>query len=100
MTAAESRLAGQHAVVTGGGRGIGAAIARRLATEGAHVTVVDIDLKPAREVAEEIGGSAVGLDVADPEAVRAALGGERTFEVLVNNAGYDEFRWFTEVTPE
>jgi 2-hydroxycyclohexanecarboxyl-CoA dehydrogenase len=94
-----ARLAGQRAVVTGGGRGIGAAIARRLAAEGAHVTVVDIDLKPARTVAEEIGGSAVELDVADPEAVRAALGGERTFEVLVNNAGYDEFRWFTEVTP-
>ncbi|HWN35176.1 MAG TPA: SDR family oxidoreductase [Pseudonocardia sp.] len=99
MTAAGTRLAGHRAVVTGGGRGIGAAIARRLAAEGAHVTVADIDLAPAREVAEEIGGVAVRLDVADPDAVRAELGGERTFEVLVNNAGYDEFRWFTEVTP-
>jgi 2-hydroxycyclohexanecarboxyl-CoA dehydrogenase len=99
MTAAGARLAGQRAVVTGGGRGIGAGIARRLGAEGAHVTIADIDLAAAAEVAAEIGGTAVELDVADPEAVRAALGGERTFEVLVNNAGYDEFRWFTEVTP-
>ena len=99
MTAAGTRLAGQRAVVTGGGRGIGAGIARRLAAEGAHVTVADIDLAPALEVAGEIGGTAVELDVADPEAVCAALGGERTFEVLVNNAGYDQFCWFTEVTP-
>jgi 2-hydroxycyclohexanecarboxyl-CoA dehydrogenase len=99
MTAAGARLAGQRAVVTGGGRGIGAGIARRLAAEGAHVTVADIDLAPASAVASEIGGVAVRLDVADPEAVAAELGGERTFEVLVNNAGYDEFCWFTEVTP-
>jgi 2-hydroxycyclohexanecarboxyl-CoA dehydrogenase len=99
MTAAGARLAGQRAVVTGGGRGIGAGIARRLAADGAHVTVADIDLAPALGVAEEIGGAAVELDVADPEAVRAALGGERTFEILVNNAGYDQFCWFTEVTP-
>jgi 2-hydroxycyclohexanecarboxyl-CoA dehydrogenase len=99
MTAAGARLAGQRAVVTGGGRGIGAGIARRLAADGAHVTVADIDLAPALGVAEEIGGAAVELDVADPEAVRAALGGERTFEILVNNAGYDQFSWFTEVTP-
>jgi 2-hydroxycyclohexanecarboxyl-CoA dehydrogenase len=99
MTASGARLAGHRAVVTGGGRGIGAGIARRLAAEGAHVTVADIDLAPASAVAAEIGGVAVRLDVADPDAVHAALGGERTFEVLVNNAGYDEFRWFTEVTP-
>lgn len=100
MTRPDGRLVGQRAVVTGGGRGIGAGIARRLADEGAHVTVVDIDLAPAREVAEEIGGEPLGLDVADAEAVRAALGGDRRFQVLVNNAGYDEFCWFTDVAPQ
>jgi 2-hydroxycyclohexanecarboxyl-CoA dehydrogenase len=63
--------------------------------------VVDIDLAPAREVAEEIGGEPLGLDVADAETVRAALGEVRGgFQVLVNNAGYDEFCWFTEVAPQ
>jgi len=100
VTGSGGRLAGHRAVVTGAGRGIGAGIARRLAAEGAHVTVVDIDPAPAREVAEEIGGEALELDVADADAVRAALGGERGFEVLVNNAGYDEFRWFTDVSPQ
>jgi 2-hydroxycyclohexanecarboxyl-CoA dehydrogenase len=100
VTRPDARLVGQRAVVTGGGRGIGAGIARRLADEGAHVTVVDIDLAPAREVAEEIGGEPLGLDVADAEAVRAALGGDRRFQVLVNNAGYDEFCWFTDVAPQ
>lgn len=95
-----SRLNGQRAVVTGGGRGIGAAIARRLGAEGAHVTVLDLDLEPAREVAGEIGGEAVRCDVADPDAVHAALGGDRSFQILVNNAGYDSFAWFTDVTPE
>ena len=93
------RLRGQRAVVTGGARGIGAGIARRLASEGAHVVVADIDLAPARELATEIGGTAVELDVADPDAVNAALGGDQEFQVLVNNAGYDEFGWFTKVTP-
>lgn len=94
------RLNGQRAVVTGGGRGIGAAIARRLGAEGAHVTVLDLDLEPAREVAGEIGGVAVRCDVADPAAVHATLGGDRSFQILVNNAGYDSFAWFTDVTPE
>lgn len=95
------RLDGHRAVVTGGGRGIGAGIARRLAAEGAYVLVADIDLDPARTLATEIGGEAVGVDVADPDAVRAALGDpERPFDVLVNNAGYDEFGWFTDVTPD
>ncbi|KAA9162616.1 SDR family oxidoreductase [Amycolatopsis acidicola] len=93
------RFGGRRAVVTGAATGIGAAIARRLADEGAHVVVADIDAQGAGEIAREIGGTAVKLDVTDPAAVHAALGGE-PFDVLVNNAGIDDWGWFTDVTPQ
>jgi 2-hydroxycyclohexanecarboxyl-CoA dehydrogenase len=92
------RFDGQRAVVTGAAGGIGAAVARRLAAEGAAVVVVDIDGEGARKTAAEIGGTAEELDVTDPDAVRATLGGE-AFDVLVNNAGVDDFGWFTQVEP-
>jgi 2-hydroxycyclohexanecarboxyl-CoA dehydrogenase len=69
-----------------------------LAAAGAEVLVVDRDHEPARAVAAGIGGQALTVDVGDPAAVAAALGG-RQAEILVNNAGYDEFAWFTDVTP-
>ncbi len=87
------------AFVTGGGRGIGAAIARRLAADGLAVVVADLDESSARAVAEEIGGRAVRLDVADADAVRAAIHAAGTLDVLVNNAGFDDFDFFTSLTP-
>ncbi len=84
-------LAGHRAIVTGGGAGIGAATARRLAAGGARVAVLDRDGAAARAVAEEIGGCALEVDVADPgattEAAQAAareLGG---LTDVVANAG-------------
>jgi len=62
-------LPGKVAVVTGGGNGIGAALARRLTTEGARVVVADLDVKAAGRVAAEIGGVAVETDVAREEDV-------------------------------
>lgn len=97
-------LAGQLAVVTGGGRGIGAAVAARLAADGADVVVVDRDLTPATEVAARVGGEPLHLDVTDADAVERGLGPDafdgRPVAVLVNNAGYDHFAWFTDVTPQ
>ncbi len=84
------------AFVTGAGRGIGRAIAHRLAAEGAKVAVADLDEETARATAGEIGASAIGLpiDVADAASVRAAIGAaERRLgpiEILVNNAGWDK----------
>ena len=94
------RLEGRKALVTGGAGGIGAAIAARLAAEGAEVWVGDIDAEGAERVAAEIAGHAVELDVTEIESARAAVAEAGTFDVLVNNAGTDEFGFFTHTTPE
>lgn len=91
-------FSGRTAIVTGGGRGIGAAICRSLAAGGAAVHVVDRDAEPAEAVAAEIGGKAVVLDIADFDAVEAALS-TLGADILVNNAGFDEHCWFTDATP-
>ncbi|AWT42178.1 MULTISPECIES: SDR family oxidoreductase [Streptomyces] len=77
---------GAGVVVTGAGGGIGAALARRFAAEGARVVVNDLDADKAKAVAEEIGGIAVPGDASAivPEA-RDALGG--TVDVYCANAG-------------
>src|SRR5207244_4413786 len=80
--------------------GIGAAIARRLAAEGARVWVGDLNLEGAVEVAGEISGEALALDVTDLESAHAAVEAVGGVELLINNAGMDEFGFFTQTTPE
>jgi NAD(P)-dependent dehydrogenase (short-subunit alcohol dehydrogenase family) len=84
------RFDGRVALVTGGGSGIGEATCRRLASEGAHVVVVDVDETAARRVAAAIAGSAVRADVTDPaqaEAmIRYAVERHGRLDVLDNNA--------------
>ena len=75
------------AFVTGGGRGIGANIARKLAEEGWEVVVAARTLAQVETVADEIGGRAVALDVADREAVERAVSEAGPVELLVANAG-------------
>jgi 2-hydroxycyclohexanecarboxyl-CoA dehydrogenase len=94
------RLEGRKALVTGGAQGIGAAISRRLAAEGADVVVTDVNAEGAAEVAREIGADAVALDVTDPEAANAVVAEHGPFAILVNNAGTDDFAFFTDITPE
>ncbi len=84
-------LTGSGAVVTGGGNGIGRALARRLAAGGARVVVNDVDAAAATAVADEIGGSAVPADVSTEEGVRrlVAAAGEYLgrIDVYCSNAG-------------
>jgi 2-hydroxycyclohexanecarboxyl-CoA dehydrogenase len=94
------RLEGRKALVTGGASGIGAAIAARLAAEGAEVWVGDIDVDGAERVAGEIAGHALELDVTSLESARAAIEALGTPDILINNAGTDEFGFFTYTTPE
>ncbi|MEQ8345643.1 MAG: SDR family oxidoreductase [Sneathiellaceae bacterium] len=91
--------AGRRALVTGAGRGIGAAIARRLAADGAHVVAADRDAAAAQAVAAETGGEALALDVTDSAAVQAAIARTGPFEILVNNAGVDQHAFFTQTGP-
>ncbi|MCW2881724.1 MAG: short chain dehydrogenase [Sphaerisporangium sp.] len=99
-------LATRVAFVTGGGSGIGAATARRLAAEGACVVVADRDLGAAEKVAAEIGTSdvavAVEVDVTSEEqivaAVRRAVLAFGGVDVVVNNAGLSLSRSLLETT--
>jgi 3-oxoacyl-[acyl-carrier protein] reductase len=85
------RLNGKVAIVTGGGSGFGAGIARKFASEGAKVCVADINLAGAQEIANEVGGIAVHCDVSNRASVEAAR--DAIFDtyghldILVNNAG-------------
>ncbi len=79
------------AVVTGAGRGLGRAIARRLATGGYEVACVDIDPSSAASAAAEVGGHSFVCDVADPAAVHALAAAVGPVEALVNNAGVWRF---------
>jgi 3-oxoacyl-[acyl-carrier protein] reductase len=67
------RFQGRVALVTGGGRGIGAATAQLLAAEGARVAVSDMDISPATEVAAPIHGIAIACDVTDRDQVEAMV---------------------------
>jgi 2-hydroxycyclohexanecarboxyl-CoA dehydrogenase len=95
------RLEGKKALVTGGASGIGAAIARRLAAEGADVTIGDLNLEGATEVAGEISGLSIELDVTDLGSAQAAVDSAGPpLDILVNNAGTDEFGFFAQTTQE
>jgi NAD(P)-dependent dehydrogenase (short-subunit alcohol dehydrogenase family) len=99
------RLVGHHALITGGGTGIGAAIARALGAEGAKLTLVGRRRETLEAVAGEDHDALVApADVTDPEQVEAAFALAREAQgpitILVNNAGAVESSSFARLTME
>jgi 2-hydroxycyclohexanecarboxyl-CoA dehydrogenase len=82
------------ALVTGGGGGIGRAIARALREQGRTVVVADVRREAAHEAAAEVDGRPLELDVADAASVAAALEPIGPIDIAVNAAGWDELRPF------
>lgn len=99
----EAAFADQVAVVTGGGRGLGEAICRSLAGEGAHVIVWDRD-DTAASVAAELGGMGAIADVTDPkqviDAVADIVGHVSKIDILVNCAGFSRDSPIAEMSDE
>jgi 2-hydroxycyclohexanecarboxyl-CoA dehydrogenase len=100
MVARRGPLAGRVAVVTGAGRGIGAAIAAELAAAGAALALWDVDEAAAKHTAGGLGGRALGLrvDVTDRAGVERGLAQVEAdlgpVDLLVNNAGIDKIERF------
>lgn len=99
-------LRGKTAIVTGGAGGIGSAICRRLAEEGAKVGVFDLRADAASTIATQIGNgaSAHAVDITDHAAVANAVAAFEAHvgptDILVNNAGWDKFAYFLDTDPE
>jgi meso-butanediol dehydrogenase/(S,S)-butanediol dehydrogenase/diacetyl reductase len=98
----KSRFEGKVALITGGGTGIGAATARRIASEGGKVVVTGRRMAPIEAIAKEVGGVALAGDTTDFEHLKAAvaLGVQRFggIDILVANAGVDMLGSVLDVT--
>ena len=97
-------LEGRHALITGGGTGIGAAAAAHLHAAGAKVSLLGRRLEPLQQAAERLGGYAVSCDVTQPDQIRKAYDEARTMngpiEMLIVNAGIAESAPFHKMTRE
>ena len=104
-----TRLAGKHALITGGAQGMGAAIGEYYAAQGAKVCLGDINLDGCQEVADRINASggeaiAVRLDVTEREqmaaAVQATAEAFGSINVMLNNAGINKPLMFLDITED
>jgi 3-hydroxybutyrate dehydrogenase len=99
-----SALEGRHALITGGGTGIGAAAARQLNSEGASLSLLGRRVEPLEAIAEAVGASAIECDVTDPARLNAAFDRARDangpIDLLIVNAGVAESAPFHKMTRE
>src|SRR5437588_2713480 len=99
-----SRLDGRHALITGGGTGIGAAAAAHLSEAGAKLSLLGRRIEPLKAVAESFGGTAIQCDVTDSGRVVAAFDEARAangpIDLLIVNAGIAESAPFHKMTRE
>ena len=102
-------LKGKVVLITGGGSGIGAAITRRFAEQGAKTAFIDIAEAPSEALIEKLSGAGREIhfekaDLKDIDALRAAVAAVRDrvgpIDILVNNAAHDERHALDQVTPE
>jgi len=94
----------RHALITGGGTGIGAAAAEHLHLEGAKLSLLGRRLEPLRSIAEAVGGTAIRCDVTDPNRISSAFEEARSangpIDLLIVNAGIAESAPFHKMTRE
>src|SRR6476659_10962239 len=99
-----SSLQGRHALITGGGTGIGAAAAEHLDAAGARLSLLGRRMEPLKAVAEGVGGTAIQCDVTDPDRIRAAFDEARAangpIDLLIVNAGIAESAPFHKMSRE
>ncbi|MEP2717688.1 SDR family NAD(P)-dependent oxidoreductase [Pseudophaeobacter sp.] len=97
-------LAGKHVVITGGGSGLGAELARQFAAQGADVTILGRRMTPLQEIAAECGALPLSCDVTDRASLDAAIAqaveAKGAVEIALANAGAAPSKPFERITPE
>lgn len=92
------KLTGRRAFVTGGSKGIGAAIVRGLCAEGAEVVFAARDSESADIICSETGARSVIFDLTDLQTTHDTVSDTGPFDILINNAGMDQHSFFTKTT--
>lgn len=100
MTNSSAPLQGRRAFVTGGSKGIGAAIVRALVNAGAEVVFAARDQDCAELISRETGAQALVFDLVDLALTHELVVRHGPFDILVNNAGMDQHSFFTQTTPD